>query len=100
MHDQHNAWRNDEANGRNDEANDRNDRIYLASDDGLLLCLRELGQVNPTPLRDPKLPKFGPTPQEIYELNEPQEAPKKPEIEAGSDTEAPAKANEAAPKEN
>ena len=81
-------------------ANDRNDRIYLASDDGLLLCLRELGQVNPTPLRDPKLPKFGTTPQEIYEMNEPQEAPKKPEIEAGSDAAAPAKADEAAPKEN
>lgn len=47
--------------------NDKNDRIYLASEDGILLCLRELGKVNPTPLRDPKLPRFGITPQEMYE---------------------------------
>jgi outer membrane protein assembly factor BamB len=81
-------------------ANDRNDRIYLASDDGLLLCLRELGQVTPTPLRDPKLPKFGTTPQEIYEMNEPQEAPKKAEINAAEEDAAPEKADATAPKEN
>ena len=81
-------------------ANDRDDRIYLASDDGLLLCLRELGQVNPTPLRDPKLPKFGTTPQEIYELNEPQDAPKKAEINGAEEDAAPEKADATAPKEN
>lgn len=48
--------------------NDRNDRIYMATDEGILLCLRELGKTSPTPLRDPKLPAFGLTPGEIYAL--------------------------------
>ena len=69
--------------------NSQNDRIYMATEDGILLCLRELGKVAPTPLRDPSLPKFGTTPQEIYEMNQAKEEkeaakPKaeKPEAEA------------------
>lgn len=82
-------------------SNDHNDRIYLATEDGLLICLRELGQVVPVPLRDPKLPKFGTTPQEIFEMNEPKDAPKKADAEtpAGEPKEVPAEA-EATPKEN
>lgn len=69
--------------------NTQNDRIYMATEDGILLCLRELGKVAPTPVRDPSQPKFGTTPQEIYEMNlarqeqEKDKAPaSKPEAEA------------------
>lgn len=48
--------------------NDVNDRIYLATDDGIIICLRELGKVAPTPIRDPKLPAFGLTPLELHRL--------------------------------
>ncbi len=34
-------------------------RLYLGTPSGLVLCLRELGQVQPVPLRDPSAPPFG-----------------------------------------
>jgi hypothetical protein len=52
-------------------SNDTNDRLYMATEDGILLCLRELGKTSPTPLRDPKLPGFAMTPSEIEKLNNP-----------------------------
>jgi outer membrane protein assembly factor BamB len=40
------------------------DRIYFCSEGGLLVCLREMGRVQPTPLRDPNLPPFGSIPED------------------------------------
>jgi outer membrane protein assembly factor BamB len=42
-----------------DLTNHLNDRMYFATPSGLLLCLRESGQIVPRPLRDAKGPKFG-----------------------------------------
>lgn len=39
--------------------NNLNDRLYFATNSGLIICLRETGQVNPRPIRDPKAPPFG-----------------------------------------
>jgi outer membrane protein assembly factor BamB len=44
--------------------NNVNDRLYMATRSGLLICLREIGQLQPRPLRDPKLPPFGTIPPE------------------------------------
>ena len=44
--------------------NNLNDRLFMASPSGLVICLRELGQLQPRPLRDPKLPPFGTVPPE------------------------------------
>jgi outer membrane protein assembly factor BamB len=41
-----------------------NDRLYMATPSGMLICLREIGQLRPQPLRDPKLPPFGTIPPE------------------------------------
>lgn len=40
-------------------ANDENDRIYLSTPFGILIGVREIGAVRPTPLRDPREPVFG-----------------------------------------
>jgi outer membrane protein assembly factor BamB len=44
--------------------NNVNDRLYMATRSGLMICLREMGQIQPRPLRDPKLPPFGFIPPE------------------------------------
>jgi outer membrane protein assembly factor BamB len=44
--------------------NSQDDRIYMATPSGLLICLCERGQLQPRPLRDPKLPPFGYVPPE------------------------------------
>jgi len=44
--------------------NNLNDRLYMATPSGLVICLRELGQLQPRLLRDPKLPPFGTVPPE------------------------------------
>jgi outer membrane protein assembly factor BamB len=44
--------------------NDLNDRLYMATRSGLVISLREIGQSQPRPLRDPKLPPFGFIPPE------------------------------------
>jgi hypothetical protein len=44
--------------------NNLNDRLYMATKSGLVICLREIGQIQPRPLRDPKLPPFGFVPPE------------------------------------
>jgi|GEM_PF-2853316 len=56
--------------------NEYNDRIYLASDDGILICLRELDATQVAPLRDPSLPPFGTTPEEFDEMQNPPEKEK------------------------
>jgi outer membrane protein assembly factor BamB len=40
------------------------DRIYLATTSGMLLCLREVGQLAPLHMRDPNGPRFGQPPKE------------------------------------
>jgi outer membrane protein assembly factor BamB len=44
--------------------NNLNDRLYMGTPSGLVICLREMGQAQPSPLRDPKLPPFGSVPPE------------------------------------
>jgi outer membrane protein assembly factor BamB len=45
-------------------SNPIDDRLYFATTSGSLLCLREIGQVKPYLLRDPKATKFGFVPKE------------------------------------
>jgi len=40
------------------------DRLYLGTDSGMVLCLREMGATQPRPLRDPKALPFGYIPPE------------------------------------
>jgi len=40
------------------------DRLYFGTPHGLILCIREIGQVAPRPTRDPKLKPFGYIPPE------------------------------------
>jgi outer membrane protein assembly factor BamB len=47
-----------------DIVNRFNDRIYFATNSGMILCLRELGQTQPRLLRDPKAQPFGYVPPE------------------------------------
>jgi hypothetical protein len=42
--------------------NRENDRLYFGTTSGLIICLREIGQTQPHPLRDPKLPPFATVP--------------------------------------
>ncbi len=42
------------------------DRLYFGTTHGLIICLREIGQVKPRPLRDPKEKPFGYIPPEGY----------------------------------
>jgi outer membrane protein assembly factor BamB len=44
--------------------NNLNDRLYMATPSGLIICLREMGQIEPRPVRDPKAPPFGFIPPE------------------------------------
>ncbi len=59
-----------------------NDRMYFATSSGMIICIRELGQTKPRPLRDPKELPFGHIPREglIKELNPPR-APEPPPAE-------------------
>jgi outer membrane protein assembly factor BamB len=54
--------------------NTHSDRFYLANPSGYLICLREIGAVQPTPLRDPKALGFGEIPR-ISAPTPPAEAP-------------------------
>ncbi|MDR3638292.1 MAG: PQQ-binding-like beta-propeller repeat protein [Isosphaeraceae bacterium] len=66
--------------------NRQNDRLYIGTPSGLLFAAREIGQLTPRLLRDPKAPPFGYVPPEGINLS-PTPPPVKPG-EAG--TEAPA----------
>jgi outer membrane protein assembly factor BamB len=43
------------------------DRLYFGTTHGLVVCLREIGQVTPRPNRDPKMKPFGYIPPEGYD---------------------------------
>ena len=47
-----------------DIVNRFNDRIYFATSSGMIVCLRETGQPQPRPLKDPKALPFGYVPPE------------------------------------
>lgn len=47
-------------------SNQVNDRLYFASPSGVIVCLREIGRLQPTPLRDPALPPFGTIPPDGF----------------------------------
>ena len=47
--------------------NSLDDRLYFGTKSGLMICLREIGQFTPRPLRDPKAPSFGYVPPEGIE---------------------------------
>jgi outer membrane protein assembly factor BamB len=47
-----------------DIVNRFNDRIYFATSSGLIVCMREMGQPQPRPLKDPKALPFGYVPPE------------------------------------
>jgi outer membrane protein assembly factor BamB len=57
--------------------NHLNDRLYFASPSGVVVCLREIGRIQPTPLRDPGLPPFGTIPVDGFtsDVEEPIGAP-------------------------
>jgi outer membrane protein assembly factor BamB len=46
------------------QTNRQNDRIYYASNAGLVICIREIGQLTPHDLRDRSKPPFGTIPAE------------------------------------
>lgn len=46
------------------QTNRQNDRIYYATHSGLVVCIREIGQIKPHNLRDPSKPAFGTIPLE------------------------------------
>ncbi len=73
-------------------SNHQNDRMYFNTAGGLILCLREAGQIVPRPLRDPKAPKFGYLPPEGEPPTAtPPEAPtEKPPADEGAEKSAPA----------
>jgi outer membrane protein assembly factor BamB len=48
--------------------NSLDDRLYFGTRSGLIICLREIGQYAPRPLRDPKTPPFGYVPPEGIEI--------------------------------
>jgi len=45
-------------------SNPFDDRLFLGTSSGVVICLREIGQTNPQPLRDPKAHPFGYVPPE------------------------------------
>jgi hypothetical protein len=66
------------------------DRLYFGSTHGLLLCLREINQVAPRPLRDPKAKPFGYIPPEGYpDPFAPTPAPTTPATTEPTETTAP-----------
>lgn len=51
------------------------DRLYFGTTHGLIICLREIGQIAPRPIRDPKAKPFGYVPPEGYPEVEPGTTP-------------------------
>jgi outer membrane protein assembly factor BamB len=46
--------------------NTEHDRLFLVSPDGILYAIREIGRIEPSPLRDPNWPAFGTVPPEGF----------------------------------
>jgi outer membrane protein assembly factor BamB len=67
-----------------DIVNRFNDRIYFATSSGLIVCLREIGQPQPRPLKDPKALPFGYVPPEGIKLTPPAPPGAQPKAEAGA----------------
>jgi outer membrane protein assembly factor BamB len=51
--------------------NSYNDRMYLGTNSGLIVCIREIGQIQPLLLKDPKALPFGYVPPEGLKLPKP-----------------------------
>jgi hypothetical protein len=80
--------------------NRANDRIYLGSNSGMIVCLREAALPQPRLLRDPKARPFGYVPPEGIRPTPPATPSVTPEAGAEAKPEAaPAKDEEAPPKE-
>jgi outer membrane protein assembly factor BamB len=60
-----------------------NDRMYFATPSGMVICLRETGQAQPRPLKDPKALPFGYVPPEGIKLTPPAPPGAEPKIELG-----------------
>jgi len=60
-----------------------NDRLYFATPSGLVVCLREAGQPQPRPLKDPKALPFGYIPPEGLKATPPAAPGAEPKIEVG-----------------
>jgi hypothetical protein len=77
-----------------------NDRIYLATSDGLIVALREMGQLRPRPLHDPAAKPFGYIPPEGIPEENPALAPLPGAVEPGAEpAPAPEPGAEPAPTE-
>ncbi len=61
-----------------------NDRLYFATPSGLIVCIRESGQVNPRPLKDPKAHPFGYVPPEGITTPAPPPAAEETKPDAGA----------------
>jgi outer membrane protein assembly factor BamB len=75
--------------------NRANDRIFLATTSGLVVCIREIGQTAPRPIRDPKMPPFGSIPPEGVDLEE--KLPQPDATPAPGENATPAPADNATP---
>jgi outer membrane protein assembly factor BamB len=65
------------------------DRLYFGTTHGLVICIRELAQVTPRTIRDPKAKPFGYIPPEGYpDVFNPPTQPTTPPGEAGTPAEA------------
>jgi outer membrane protein assembly factor BamB len=62
-----------------------NDRLYFALPSGLIVCIRESGQVNPRPLKDPAAHPFSYVPPEGIKPPLPPVATEEPKPEAGAE---------------
>jgi outer membrane protein assembly factor BamB len=85
-----------------DIVNRFSDRISFATSSGLIICLREAGQIQPKPLRDPKAAPFGYVPPEGIKATPPAapaaEPGAEPKNEPGAEPKnEPGAAAEAAP---
>ena len=64
--------------------NSTNDRIYLGTKSGLVLCIREMGETTPRPLRDPSEKPFTYVPVEGASQKAPGDKPAEPADGAGA----------------
>jgi outer membrane protein assembly factor BamB len=69
--------------------NSLDDRLYFGTSTGLILCLREIGQLAPRLLRDPKLPPFGSVPPEGIKVKPPVQPPAEGTVATGGEIAAP-----------
>ncbi len=73
-----------------------NDRLYFATPSGLIVCIRESGQLTPRPLVDPKAKPFGYVPPEGIKPPAPPAATDEAKPEAGAEPGADAEKKDAA----